>query len=76
MILGANVGFVLGISGSILGDCTWPTALWHASLAALITGVLSRWWGRVWFASLHDSIAQQRRTRANALAATKTIAKV
>jgi len=67
MILGANVGFVLGISASILGVCSWSTALGHAGIAALAGGILGRWWGRIWYTELHSAMEQRRRERAAAL---------
>jgi len=74
MILGANVGFVLGMSASILGECSWPLALGHAGAAALVGGILGRWWGKIWFTELHSALEQRRRERA-AAAETKTPAK-
>ncbi|HEV2692298.1 MAG TPA: hypothetical protein VG347_05325 [Verrucomicrobiae bacterium] len=67
MILGANVGFVLGMSASILGECTWSTALGHAGIAALVGGVLGRWWGGMWFNELQSAHEQRRRERNAAL---------
>ena len=67
MILGANVGFVLGISASILGGCSWSTALGHAGIAALAGGILGRWWGKIWYTELHSAIEQRRRERATTL---------
>lgn len=66
MILGANVGFVLGFLASIQGGCSGAVALWHACAAALVGGVLSRWWGRVWFQELNSMLEQRRRERAAA----------
>ncbi|MEY4918510.1 MAG: hypothetical protein RL616_2423 [Verrucomicrobiota bacterium] len=74
MILGANVGFVLGLGASILGDCSGPVALWHASATALVGGLLGRWWGKILFAGFTDAIEQRRRERA-AAAENKTPAK-
>jgi flagellar motor component MotA len=74
MILGANVGFVLGLGASILGDCSGPVALWHASATALVGGLLGRWWGKILFAGFTDAIEQRRRERV-AAAENKTPAK-
>jgi hypothetical protein len=60
MILGANVGFVLGVGASFFGGCSGPVALWHAGATALVGGLLGRWWGKVWFAEF-QSIQEQRR---------------
>jgi hypothetical protein len=61
MILGANVGFVLGVGASFLGDCTGPIALWHGCATALAGGLLGRWWGKVWFAEFQSAQEQRRR---------------
>jgi hypothetical protein len=74
MILGATMGFVLGAGSSYAGECTAPTIFWHASVMALVGGILARWWGRMWFAGLADALEQQRRARAQA-SENKTIAK-
>jgi hypothetical protein len=75
MILGAMTGFILGAGSSMAGDCTSSTIFWHASVTALVGGMLARWWGRMWFTGLADAIEQQRRARAQA-AEIKTPAKV
>ena len=75
MILGAMTGFILGAGSSLAGDCAGSTIFWHASVAALVGGILARWWGRMWFAGLADALEQQRRARAQA-SETKTTAKV
>jgi hypothetical protein len=75
MILGAVVGFILGAGSSFAGDCTGSTIFWHASVTALVGGILARWWGRMWFTGLADALEQQRRARLLA-SETKTPAKV
>jgi hypothetical protein len=47
MILGAMTGFILGAGSSLAGDCAGSTIFWHASVAALVGGILARWWGRM-----------------------------
>ena len=75
MILGAMAGFILGAGSSFAGDCTGSTIFWHASVTALVGGLLARWCGRMWFTGLTDALEQQRRARAQA-SETKTPAKV
>ena len=75
MILGANVGFVLGISASILGGCSWSTALGHAGAAALAGGILGRWWGKIWYTELQSALEQRRRERNVAASENKNSAK-
>jgi hypothetical protein len=59
MILGALIGFSIGLLFGLADHGLWPAALWRASAAALIAGVMLRWWGRVWVKSLRDA-AEQR----------------
>jgi hypothetical protein len=47
MILGALIGFSIGLLFGLADNGQWPSALWRASAAALIASVLLRWWGRV-----------------------------
>jgi len=75
MILGAILGFILGASSSIAGDCSGSTIFWHASVTALVGGILARWCGRMWLTGLADALEQRRRARARA-AENKTPAKV
>lgn len=75
MILGAISGFILGAGSSLAGDCPGSTVFWHATVAALVGGVLARWCSRVWLTGLTDALEQQRRERAKA-SEKKTPAKV
>jgi len=69
MILGAISGFILGASCSLAGECAGSTVFWHATVAALVGGLLARWCGRMWLTGLAEAMEQQR--RAKALAAEK-----
>lgn len=55
MILGALIGFSIGLLFGLADHGQWPSALWRASAAALIAGVMLRWWGRVWVKSLREA---------------------
>lgn len=68
MILGAIAGFILGAGSSLAGGGTSSTALWHASVTALVGGILARWCGRIWMVGLADILEQQRRARIQAQA--------
>ena len=48
LILGALIGFLTGIIFGLAGQSDWPSVFWHASAAALVSGLMMRWWGRVW----------------------------
>jgi len=75
MIFGALVGFLIGAGVSLAGDCAWPTVLWRACVAALILGIITRWWSRVWLESLRDAVRQRRYARSNPPAKTKSVVK-
>lgn len=60
MVLGAILGFLVGLGFGLAGHTEWPSALWNACAAALATGLLMRWWGRVWIRSLEQALEQRR----------------
>ena len=60
MVLGALVGFASGTAFGMADGNPWPVILWRASVAALVSGILTRWWGRIWASSLGDAIKQRR----------------
>jgi hypothetical protein len=64
MIFGGFLGFGLGLIFSWAQGSSWPSMIWRASVAALVAGVLLRWWGRLWLQALRD--AQQARQTAAA----------
>jgi len=66
MILGSITGFILGAASSMAGDCAGSTIFWHASVTALVGGILARWCGRMWLTGLADALEKQRRARAQA----------
>ncbi|HTD65788.1 MAG TPA: hypothetical protein VK846_04560 [Candidatus Limnocylindria bacterium] len=55
MILGGLIGLSIGLLFGLADSGQWPAALWRACAAALIGGVMLRWWGRVWVRSLRDA---------------------
>lgn len=60
IILGALIGLSIGLLFGFADQDQWPSAICRASAAALIGGVLLRWWGRVWVKCLHDVSSQQQ----------------
>ena len=76
MILGAIVGFLIGTGFGLAAKSPWPTALWHACAAALLSAILTRWWGRIWLASLHDSLQNRRTARSSPTVDKKAAAKI
>ena len=59
MALGGFLGFGIGLLFSWAQGSAWPSVVWRASVAALLAGLLMRWWGRLWVESLKE--AQQDR---------------
>ena len=59
MLIGAMIGFSLGIALGFAGRAEWPTMLWHACAAAAVLGWLMRWWGHVWTRGLRASLEQR-----------------
>ena len=55
MTLGGLLGFGIGLVFSWAAGSPWPSVLWRASVAAFVSGVLLRWWGRVWLKALQQS---------------------
>lgn len=55
MILGGLIGFLIGITFGLAQGSAWPAVLWRSSAAALIAGLLLRWWGRMWVRSLRQA---------------------
>jgi hypothetical protein len=59
MLSGGFVGFTIGISFGLAHGSAWPHVIWRASVAALVAGVLLRWWGKVWVSGLHASYRER-----------------
>lgn len=66
MLLGGIIGFGIGIGFGLAESSPGPQALWHAAAAALVGGVLMRWWGRVWVKSLREAQQDQAARAAQA----------
>jgi len=52
MALGGLLGFCIGLVFGLAQGSSWPSVLWRASVIAYLSGMLLRWWGRVWIQSL------------------------
>lgn len=55
MLMGGFAGFVIALITGLLQEVPWPVLLCRACMAALIGGLLLRWWWRVCVRSLHES---------------------
>lgn len=60
MIVGAIVGFLIGLGFGLAGNSPWPAALWRACAAALGAALLTRWWGDVWLRGLRESLERRQ----------------
>lgn len=48
MITGGLLGFLIGVGiGATTPGSEWPAVIFRASVAAMIAGLLLRWWGQV-----------------------------
>jgi hypothetical protein len=59
MILGGLLGFLISIAIGLAEGTSWQSLMWRASVVAYVSGLLFRWWGRVWFQGLRQ-IHQER----------------
>ncbi len=55
MILGGLIGFLIGISFGLAQGSAWPAVIWRASIATVLSGILLRWWARIWMQSLRNA---------------------
>lgn len=60
MVLGGVMGFGIGATFSWAQGSSWPALVWRSALAALLGGILLRWWGRLWLTSLRDSLQERQ----------------
>lgn len=56
------MGLVLALSQ----QAEWPSVLWRASIAAYLSGLMMRWWGRMWVKSLKEVSLQRTAEVSNA----------
>jgi len=63
MMMGGLIGFGIGVVTGLVKEVTWPALFLRACVAAFFSGLLFRWWGRVWVSGLKDSLAQAAATK-------------
>jgi hypothetical protein len=56
LLIGALLGFGIGLAFSLAQESPWPASLWHACLTAYLTSLMLRWWGRAWRANLATAL--------------------
>jgi hypothetical protein len=55
MVTGGMLGFSSTVLIGMLDvGVAWPGILWRASVAALVTGLMFRWLGRVWISCIQQ----------------------
>lgn len=59
MIMGGLTGFLIGVVLGLVKEVAWPALFLRASVAALVSGLLLRWWARLWIQNLKDSWSQR-----------------
>jgi hypothetical protein len=58
MMMGGLLGFGIGITTGLVKEISWPALFLRACVTALLSGLLFRWWARVWIGGLKDSLTQ------------------
>ena len=71
MILGGMLGFGIGATFGRLQEASDATILWRACVSALVSGLLLRWWGRLWLNNLRESLTEQMRRQRQQMAASQ-----
>ena len=59
MLIGGLLGFGIGIVFGRLQSAENSTVLWRSCVAALVAGLLLRWWGQVWVRGIHQAHAER-----------------
>jgi hypothetical protein len=75
LLLGGLLGWGVGMGISLNQGDSLMTCLWHGCLAAYLTALLMRWWGRTWRKSLEQSL-HERQEAENAILPSATTPKV
>ena len=60
MVFGGVIGFGIGMTFSWAQGSSWPAVLWRSAMAALVSGILLRWWGRLWLKCLQESFLERQ----------------
>ena len=59
LLVGGVLGWGVGMGFSLSRGNAWSTSFWHGCLAAYLSALLMRWWGRAWRKSLEQSLLQR-----------------
>jgi len=73
LLVGGLTGWGLGMGFSYLQGTPWPACLWHGCVAAYLSALLLRWWGRVWRKSLAQSVQEREQAQDAIVPTTNTL---
>ena len=59
MILGGLLGFLIGMGFGFAGQNDWVSILLKACVAAYLTGLMMRWWARMWVRCLRYAFKEK-----------------
>jgi hypothetical protein len=59
MLVGGVLGWGVGVGASFSQGNPWSACFWHGCLAAYLSALLMRWWGRAWRKSLQQSLQER-----------------
>lgn len=68
ILLGALIGFSIGMFWGWANQSPWPSVMWRSCAAAYGAGLLMRWWGRMWVKSLYEAHTERRLAQLQQLA--------
>jgi hypothetical protein len=60
LLIGGLLGFGVGLLFSWVQQGPWPSSLWHACVAAYLTGMLMKWWGYEWRKNLEKAFLERQ----------------
>lgn len=60
MLIGGFMGFAIGLGLGLAQNSPWPSMIWHAAAATLISAALMRWWGRVWTRAMTEAMVEKQ----------------
>jgi hypothetical protein len=72
LLVGGLMGLGLGTGISYLQGTAWPACFWHGCVAAYLSALLMRWWGRVWRKSLEQSVQEREQAQSAIVPTTNT----
>lgn len=72
-ILGAMIGLVTGLGFALAARSPWPEAFWRGIAAAVVGGLLLRWWGGLWMAGWQQTLRSREHAEKTARADSKTV---